>query len=197
MVPAKISEVAGLLREVGHREKAFALLKLQLARMNRPDNAILQKMAGLAGEMGDKDREEKLTREAANAEPGWGGSWFNLALILRRRRKLEEAEQAIDKAISLSREAPFLVLRSMIAADRGDRKARERFLREGLEEFGAIENLDEWGLGWLATAAELSRDTRLTEKVRAERQRRANQTTTAVAPGGVLPDYLPRGIVVQ
>jgi tetratricopeptide (TPR) repeat protein len=196
-VPAAISAVAGLLREVGHREKAFALLKLQLARMNRPDYATLSKMASLAGEMGDKDREEKLTREATNAEPGWGGSWFNLALNLRHRRKLEEAEQAADKAISLSREAPFLVLRSMIAGDRGDHRARERFLQQGIAEFGAVENLDQWELGWLATAAELAGDGRLTEKVRAERQRRANRTTTTVAPGGVLPDYLPRGIVVQ
>jgi tetratricopeptide (TPR) repeat protein len=196
-VPAAISEVAGLLREVGHREKAFALLKLQLARMNRPDHDTLSRMASLAGEMGDKDREEKLTREAANAEPGWGGSWFNLALILRRRRKLEEAEQAADRAISLSREAPFLVLRSMIAGDRGDRAARERNLQQGIDEFGAVENLDEWGLGWLAAAAELSGDTQLTEKVRAERQRRAKLHTTVVSPGGVLPDYLPRGIVVQ
>ena len=197
LVPAKIVEVAGLLSEVGHREKAYALLQKQLARCNRPDSQILQKMANLAGEMGDKDREEKLTREAANANPGWSGAWFNLALNLRHRRKLEEAERAADKAISLERDPPHLVLRALIAADRGQSAARERFLREALAEFRPLESLDEWSLGWYATAADMAGDGALARKVRAERQRRSSRTVAPVEPGGILPDYQPRGIVVQ
>ena len=179
-------EAADLMAELGHRERAFAQLKKVLQSLNRPDANILTKMAILAGEIGDHEREERLYREAAAAEPGWGGPLFNLALAYERRGDLGGAREAIDEALSRERSAPYLVLRAQLAEKLGDRATRDRDLHEALDTFGAPQRLSEWALGWLIHGAHMAGDSELEEKARAELKLR-RKGGVAAEDVGLLP----------
>jgi hypothetical protein len=185
-VPEALVEAADLMAELGHRERAFAQLKKVLQGRNRPDGMILTKMAILAGEMGDHEREERLYREASAAEPGWGGPLFNLALALERRGDLGGAMEAVDGAVSRERSAPYLVLRAQLAEKLGDRAGRERDLHEALDLFGPPQSLSEWALGWLIYAAHMAGDSELEEKARAELKLR-RKGAVAAEDVGFLP----------
>jgi molecular chaperone DnaK len=185
-VSGKLVEAAELMAELGHRERAFAQLKKVLQGMNRPDAGILNKMAMLAVEIGDHERAEKLYREAAAAEPGWGGPLFNLALLLERRGDLGGAMEAVEEALKRERLAPYLVLRAQFAGTRRDGAGRDRDLNEALAGFGPPGRLNEWALGWLLTAARMAGDSELEEKARAELKLR-QRLPEGAGEGGMLP----------
>jgi tetratricopeptide (TPR) repeat protein len=185
-VSGKLVEAAELMAELGHRERAFAQLKKVLQGMNRPDAGILNKMAMLAVEIGDQERAEKLYREAAAAEPGWGGPLFNLALLLERRGDLGGAMEAVEEALKRERLAPYLVLRAQFAGTRRDGAGRDRDLHEALAGFGPPGRLNEWALGWLLTAARMAGDSELEEKARAELKLR-QRLPEGAGEGGMLP----------
>lgn len=83
-LPKAMEKLAGYYQELGQRERAFSLLKRLLAQKGRPDATILNRLAILAGEMGNVALEEKFYREAIAAEPSWDAPLFNLALALFR-----------------------------------------------------------------------------------------------------------------
>ena len=186
-VPAKLVEAAELMSELGHRERAFAQLKKVLKGLNRPDANIINKMALLAGEMGDAEREERLYREAADAAPGWGGSWFNLALSQKRRDKLTDALESVGKALQREQLPPYLVLRAMIEGSLGRSAERDASLSKALAGFAPVSQLGDWQLGWLMTAAGLAGDATRERAAKDEQQRRQQAGLAPDVASGVLP----------
>ena len=185
-VAEALVEAADLMAELGHRERAFAQLKKVLAVRNAPDGGILNRMGSLAAEIGDAERAVKLYREAAAAEPSWGGPQFNLALLLERRGDHAGALEAIDTALERESLPPYLVLRARLAATLGREAERARDLAAALEAFEPAARLSEWALGWLITAATMAGDAALQEKARAELKLR-RRGTGGEDVGGVLP----------
>jgi molecular chaperone DnaK len=195
-VQGALIEAAELMVELGHRERAFAQLKKVLQSMNRPDVFILNRMAILAGEMGDRDRTVRLFREAAAAGPRWSAPLFNLALFLERHGDAEGAMEAIEEALTRERDAPSLALRARLAGNRGDGAARERDLAEALSMFGPPQRLTEWALGWLISAAHMAGRKELEEAALAEFRLRKRQPEAA-AEGGMLPGVRALELVEQ
>ncbi len=189
-VPSKLVQLSELHAELGMKERAVADLRRAIAAKAKPDAGLLNKLASAYGQLGDVDREERYYREAI-AISDWSGSHFNLALALRRRKKLEEAAKAADDALRLEREAPYLVLRGLIAAAEGETPRRDQLLDEAFELFGdALESLNDFELGWFVTAAQVKDPQRLAAG-RAEQKRRASHQGLAQGPGGLLPDIRP------
>lgn len=175
--------------KLGQREKALEYLGRALRARNRPDAAILNQMAIYYGELGDHQREEKYYREAAQAS-SWGGSWFNLALALKRQGRLQEAAEAVVKAIQRDRQPPYLVLRALIAEGLKNQSERNLYLEEALSSFGPYSTLSDWELGWLLTALNMAGDQEKAAQVKNEQQKR-RRTGIDVPPEGELPLIKP------
>ncbi len=185
--PAKFEELANHYVEIGHREKALDLFKAVLRTRNGADAGILNRMATLAGELGDVQSEEKFYREATRVSP-WSGSWFNLALAQKRRGQIGAAVESLEKALAMEREAPFLVLRAMLADSLGDSQERVRFLNEALATFEPVGALNDWELGWFLTAARMDGDEDASDRAFAEMKRRRKKVdSSALDQDALLP----------
>src|SRR6185369_10038749 len=147
------------------------LLKRVLAGNPKPDVNIVNKMGILAGDMGDFAKQEKFYREAASlGNCAW--PLFNLALSLRSQNRINEAIKTIDEAIKKDPEAPFYVLRAMLAISQKDTPSKEKNLELAFSNFDPIPTLDDWELGWYITAAGIADDKEKLEEANAEQRKR-------------------------
>lgn len=188
----KLSELSGLYADIGQREKAVEILGRVLRVRNRPDAVLLNQMAGLYSDIGDDQRAEKFYREAAGAS-SWAGPWFNLALLLRHKGRLEEAAECVEKALNEDEEPPYHVLRAQLAEKMGDHSIRDTHLEQALAGFAPLTALDDWRLGWYHTALKMDGQEEKAEEGRKEIQRRAKSDTSKPI-GGELPQG-PRALV--
>ena len=189
-VPDKVAKIGELYAELGQREKAIDFLKRAIRAKNTPDVNLLNRLAGYYEMVGDWDREEKVYREAANVSP-WSGTWFNLALALKRRGKLVEAAEAVARAIGMDRRPPYLVLAALIAESEGDAARGRELLSEAMVSFGPVRGLDDWELGWFMTAARTVGDESKLSAARTEQRQRRPGTETPLDVGGELPIVTP------
>jgi molecular chaperone DnaK len=167
----KVAEIAELYADLGQHEKAIEYLRRALRGQNSPSVYLLNRLAGYYGRIGNAEREEEIYREAGRISP-WSGTWFNLSLALKRHGKLPEAREAVDRAITIDREAPYVVQAALLAASAGDKAESNGLLAEAIGAFDPVSSLNEWELGWFVTAAQTLGDAvRLTEG-RAEQRRR-------------------------
>lgn len=180
-------EAAALMSELGQRERAFAQLARVLRRKGRPDAAILNRMAILAGEMGDAERQERLYLEAFEAAPGWTPPLFNLALAQYRRRAFAAAHETLARALRTDRPIPHLVLAAQIAAALGREKERDAHLREALDALPPLVLLGDWELGWLAAGAAMAGNESLARRCSAELKARQETSGRPAPRDGVLP----------
>ena len=184
-------EAASLYADLGQREKALSVYRRLLRARGRPDVSLLVRMGLLAGELGDAGREEKYYREAAAADPSWGGALFNLALSERRRGLWAEALATATLAVQREPEPPYLVLRALVNEALDDTPARDADLARALGAFGPASALDDFSLGWLVTACRMSGDAPRLRAAEAEQKERARARPGLLPDGGLLPDLAP------
>ncbi len=184
--------LSDLYSEMKQQEKAVEILGRILRVRNRPDAAILNKMAICYREMGDDQKAERCYREAGLASP-WSGSWFNLALLFDKKGMFPEAVESIEKAIQAGSEPPYRVLRAQLAGKMGDQLKRDSELAQALSEFGPLASLDDWELGWYLTAVTMEGQKDKAEEARREIKRR-NRGEAPQPIGGELPQG-PRAIL--
>ena len=185
-IPKAILKVADLTAELGQRERALDLMKKALAAKQGKDAGLLNKMAILCGEMRDHEKEEKFYRESGRLA-NWGSPLFNLALSEHRRGLYHEALADVDSALAVDREAPYLVLRGMIADSLQDPMLRDQSLNEAMTLFGPISAMTPWELGWYLTAASQIGDETKAGEAREEQRRRGKRKDEPSAEG-MLPD---------
>lgn len=185
-IPETIVRVADLTAELGQRERALDLMKKALAAKKGQDPVLLNKMGILCGELRDYEKEAKFYQESAKLDR-WGSPLFNLALSQQRRGQIQKAQANIEEALARRREAPYLVLRALIADGQRDPMKRDECLKESMSLFGALKTMSDWELGWYLTAASrMDNQARITE-AKDEQQRRSNRND-APAIDGQLPD---------
>jgi molecular chaperone DnaK (HSP70) len=168
-----VMDLAEDCAEIRQYEKAISRLSELLRQRNEPDAYIINRMALYCGYMGDVGREEKLYVEASAANPIWSGPWFNMALLMRKQKRLEEARHAVDMAISLEEAAaPHYVLKAQIVRDQGKEFAITEFLDIAWRRFLKPVEQNDWELGWYITAADMRDDKEAAASARDERNRR-------------------------
>lgn len=173
--------------ELGHRERAIAVLKKALAANGGPDEDILNRLGMCCRDIGDYERAEKFYREAAGVT-GWTGPLFNLALMQRSRGRHREAAATLDSVLEKIDTGPYLVLRAQLAADAGDGEGHAALLGRAFEQFAALPSLSDWALGWYLTGAEAFKDAEKTAAAKAEQKRRQEkQDGPGPCPEAVLP----------
>lgn len=184
--PDVLVDLASKYAELGQREKALEYLKRALVGKGRPDALILHRMALIAGEMGDHEREEKFYREAGSIS-SWSAPWFNLALMLRQLGRLDEAVESVERAMKTEREAPYLVLRAMLAEKLRMNTDRDSYLAEALSVFDPISAQSDWELTWFLTAARMSGDESKLKEIQDEQRHRQRSETQVASGEGWLP----------
>jgi molecular chaperone DnaK len=185
-IPDTLADLGSKYADLGQREKALDYLKRAQAGKSSPDPWILNRMGMIAGELGDYKRQEKFYREAG-AIASYGAPWFNLALSQQRQGRIVEAIEAIDRALSLERQAPYLLLRAMLAEKLNKESERNDFLQEALSSFNPTSAQSDWELGWYVTAARMSGDEQAAGQAQAEQQRRARGGSRETSSEGFLP----------
>lgn len=175
--------------ELRQYEKAIARLTELLRQRNEPDSFIINRMALYCGYMGDIAREERLYTEASSADPTSSTPWFNLALLLKRQKRLDEARHAVEMAINLEEDsAPYYVLKAQIVRDMGKEFAMKEYLDIAVKRFPEFAGQNDWELGWYITAAEMREDKEALEEARQERSRRKEGIVRSrVDEKGLLP----------
>ncbi len=188
-VPEKLAELSKLYAELNQLEKAIDFIKRAIAARNPPDVFLLNRLAAYYGERGDSERQEKVYREATRVST-WSGSWFNLALALWRRKKFSKAREAIDQAIEIDRQAPYLVLAGLIAGSLKDSEKSQALLSEAMDSFDPVPGLDDFELGWFVKGAQTLSDQDKLSEGRAEQLKRS-KTEDRSTPEGELPVATP------
>jgi molecular chaperone DnaK (HSP70) len=159
--------------EVRQYEKAISRLVELLRQRNEPDAHIINRIALYCGYMGDLTREEKLYGEASVADPTISAPWFNLALMMKKQKRFDEAKHAVDMAIGLDDgSAPHYVLKAQIVRDLGKNFAMKEFLDIANKHFPEFTKQNDWELGWYITASEMLEDKGSADLARQERSRR-------------------------
>jgi tetratricopeptide (TPR) repeat protein len=136
--------------------------------------------------MGDHEREEKFYLEAGSIS-SWTAPWFNLALMQKRLGRIEEAIESIERGMRTDRQAPYLVLRAMLAERANRQHERDALLEEALRVFDPISAQSDWELGWYLTALRMRGDEEKAAEVQAEQRRRARGGVDTQPNAGFLP----------
>ncbi len=149
-----MTDLASMYAELGQSEKAIEMLKTVMLKKAAPDVVLLNRIALWYTNIGDDERAEKFYGQAGQVSV-WTGSWFNLAFLMRRRGRFQEAVQSVERAIAGGEEGPYLVLRAQLANDQHDAKGRDEFLERAMTIFGPLPTLNDWELGWLHTGTQM------------------------------------------
>ena len=134
-------------------------------------------------------REEKLYVEASAADPTWSGPWFNLGLLMRKQKRLEEAKHAVDMSIVLKESsAAYYVLQAQIVRDMGKDSDMKESLDIAWKLYPKLSDQNEWELGWYITASEMREDKASADAAQQERSRRKAGVVPSRHEGpGLLP----------
>jgi len=170
-------------------EKALNCLATVMRKNNRPDVRLMNRMAFYVGNLGDYKREEHIYRMALKEDPRWGALWFNLALLLQKQHRFDEARTAINAAIELEpSEASYYVLQAEMAKQSGREFAVEEFLTLADLHFLPVEKQNLWELNWSIVSAELRKDDQAAQTLRRLRQRKSiNRKNFSHREDGCLP----------
>jgi len=191
-IPDTLRKLADDYAELGQLDKAIDYLRQALRRKSGPDASLLNALGIRYGEKRDWEREEKVYRKAFHAAPHWAGPMFNLALSQFHRGLLAEAEETIHMALAVEQDPPYQVLHAMILEKRGANNQAQAALKEAMNRFGPVRNLDDWSLGWFRTAAKMLNDQTKLDAAATEQQRRKHQRNIkGDAAGGLLPEIAP------
>jgi hypothetical protein len=105
----------------------------------------------------------------------------------RKTRQYSNAIETIDMAIRRAKEAPYLVLRALLAADTDNKEDHTAYLAMAFGVFASPDKLSDWQLGWFLTGAEELKDEERIGAAKAEQKRRRERKEPEQFPGAVLP----------
>jgi molecular chaperone DnaK (HSP70) len=184
---ATVRQLAAWYAELGHYERALELLKKLLKGKSGAEASDLLNLMGIyAGNLGDLEREAKLYNQAATASRS-SAPLFNVSLVYQKMGRVSDAIEAVERALALSREAPYLVRRATLARDVGDEGAYEAYLQEALDAFDPVAIQSDFELTYYVLALSLREDHVTLAKARAEQRRRRKSDEPDDLGSGQLP----------
>jgi tetratricopeptide (TPR) repeat protein len=136
--------------------------------------------------MGDYQRQEKFYKESARVSSS-STPLFNLALAQRERGETDKALETVDQGSERKKDAPYLVLKAKLAADKNDKKIVKQCLEEAFKRFEPIPELSDWELTWYISAAKMAQDDGKLKMAEEERKRRISNKKDTAEDDSVLP----------
>lgn len=187
-MPAKFEELADLYRKIRQYEKALAYYGRALQLLSDPPAYLLNRMAFCARDLGDRERTDRFFAEADRAEP-WSGTWFNWALAKEQWSQPAEALDLVEKALVMSDDPPYSVLKARLMQRLGDVDGGMRLAAESIKRFPLLAVQDEYQLFWFRVAARITGDNAAEREADSWlRKRSAARPDLLAGIGGELPD---------
>ena len=76
----------------------------------------------------------------------------------------------------------------------GEEEDSKKYLDEAFELYGELDNMSDWELGWLLTAANLSKKENIEKDVKDEQKKRRKGSKSSAPRKGVLPGIIEKTI---
>lgn len=172
---------------IGQTERALHYVSCAIAH-GKSTYYLLNLRAIYLDNLGDYDRAETVYREAA----AWSMARFNLAHLLNRRKRHQEALEQIDQVIEEDGELAANVLKGDILTALGQVEAARLHYQEAISRAPVQDSNTRWALGWLARAARKLGQGALADRLDAARTRQAEAEEDANLQGALLPDRGPQ-----
>ncbi len=174
--------------ELRHLEKAQEFLSTALRLHGRPESNLLNKQGIYYGMMGDRERQVRAYREAAEADPADSGPLFNLALTHLRMKRIDEGLGVVKEGLGREpRSAPLYTLRGRLLQVAGRVVEAKEAFGEAHKLYGPLPGLDDWAWDWYCSNAESIGDPALLEGVEKEQKRRREARLMTVGPDTARP----------
>lgn len=166
-----IERLAGLLYEEKKFERAIDWARKALRLRDRPDLYNLNLIGNAYDSLGAYDRAEKMYREVIGAEPSWGGARFNLALVLKKQGRAQDALVSVQEALRLEAdEGAFSVLLGEILKVLGRQQEALLAFHEAARLLDRARPMSEFQVGWRMIVAEHLGDVQTIRNLQTERR---------------------------
>lgn len=176
-------EMARDAARIGHHERALHFIACAVQH-DGPTFVLLNLRAIYLEELGDLDRAEAVYRQAAE----WPTAGFNLALLLYRRKRHQEALQVIDEVLERSSQPAYLVLKGDIVAALGQQSAARLLHQDAISRVVDPTSQSVWSLGWLSRCARMLGQEDLAARFRAARVAQIEVEEDSALQGALLPE---------
>jgi tetratricopeptide (TPR) repeat protein len=133
---------------IGHRERALHYIACAVQH-DGPTFNLLNLRAIYLEELGDRARAESVYRQASE----WPMAGFNLALLLHKSKRHQEALEVIDQVLERSPQPAYLVLKGDIVAALGQQSAARLLHQDAVGRVVDPTKQSVWSLGWLTRCA--------------------------------------------
>jgi len=177
-------KIAQLCAELGFHAEAITWLE-RYQRKNGEQSHWATNLQGIY----EADRRNvsgaiRLYSQAAALPHAGGAPLFNMALALRAQGKWSEALEAVDRALAREPNPSYRVLRLQLLEklERAPKVADQA--RNLIGDFEPVSQLNDFELGWLATAARMAGDDELIRQIK---RARSNRTGSDSPQAGILP----------
>lgn len=168
---------------IGHRERALHYISCAVQH-DGPTFNLLNLRAIYLEELGDRDRAESVYRQASE----WPMAGFNLALLLHKSKRHQEALEAIDQALERSSQPAYLVLKGDIVAALGQQSAARLLHQDAVSRVIDPTTQSVWSLGWLTRCARSLGHEELAQKFREASAAQIEAEEDSVLQGALLPE---------
>lgn len=168
---------------IGHRERALHYISCAVQH-DGPTYHLLNLRAIYLEELGDRDRAESVYRQASE----WPMAGFNLALLLHKSQRHQEALEVIDQALERSSQLPYLVLKGDIVGALGQPAAARLLHQDAVSRVVDPTRQSVWSLGWLIGCARSLGHEDLAQKFREASAAQIEAEEDSVLQGALLPE---------
>jgi molecular chaperone DnaK (HSP70) len=168
---------------IGHRERALHYISCAVQH-DGPTFNLLNLRAIYLEELGDRDRAESVYRQASE----WPMAGFNLALLLHKSKRHQEALDAIDQALERSSQPAYLVLKGDIVAALGQQSAARLLHQDAVSRVIDPTKQSVWSLGWLTRCARSLGHEELAQKFREASAAQIEAEEDSALQGALLPE---------
>ncbi len=168
---------------IGHRERALHYVACAVQH-DGPTFNLLNLRAIYLEELGDRARAESVYRQASE----WPMAGFNLALLLHKSKRHQEALDVIDQVLERSPQPAYLVLKGDIVAALGQQSAARLLHQDAVSRVIDPTKQSVWSLGWLTRCARSLGHEELAQKFREASAAQIEAEEDSVLQGALLPE---------